>query len=59
MRKHAGFTVAALTFALAVILLSASHLDQTVADALQPSAAIPHVAAVSSFLPVRSLEPVW
>ncbi len=58
MRKHASFTVAALSFALAVILLAVSHLNETVADA-QPSAGTPQVVPVSSFLPVKSLEPAW
>ncbi len=59
MRKHASFTVAALTLALAVILLAVSHLDETVAGGLQPKAGTPYAAPVSSFLPVKGLEPLW
>ncbi len=61
MRKHTSFTAAALALvALAVILLAVSPGNETVADALQPRAGTaPQFAPVSSFLPVKRLEPNW
>jgi hypothetical protein len=58
MRKHIGFAVTALAV-LGLLLFGMSSQDETVADALRPRAGMPHVAPVSSFLPVKSLQPLW
>jgi hypothetical protein len=58
MRKHIGFTVAALAV-LGLILFGMSNQDETVADALRPRAGTPYVAPVSSYLPSKSLQPLW
>ena len=59
MRKHLTFAVAAIVFALSLILFAAFNADETTAsDTLRARAGTPHVAPVNSFLGAKELEPV-
>jgi hypothetical protein len=60
MRKKITFAVAALVFALSLILFAAFNADETTAAAtLRTSAGPQHGVPVNSFLGVKELEPVW
>jgi hypothetical protein len=60
MRKQITFAVAAIVFALSLILFAAFNADETTAsDTLRAKAGTQYAAPVNSFLGVRNLEPVW
>jgi hypothetical protein len=60
MRKQTTFAVAALVFALSLILFAAFNADETTAsDTLRASAGPQRGVPVNSFLGVKELEPVW
>jgi hypothetical protein len=60
MRKNISFGIAALVFALFLILFAAFNANETTAsDTLRARAGTPHAVPVDSFLGVKKLEAVW
>ena len=60
MRKQTTFAVAALVFALSLIVFAAFNADETTASDTRRAIAGPqHALPVDSFLGVRKLETVW
>ena len=60
MRKQATFAIAAIIFALSMILFGAFSVDKTTAsDTRRVSAGPQYAAPLNSFLGVRKLEEVW
>ena len=60
MRKQTTFAVAAIVFALSLILFAAFNADETTAsDTLRAKPGTQHGVPVNSFLGVKNLDPVW
>jgi hypothetical protein len=60
MRKHFTFALAAIVFALSLILFAAFNADETTAsNTLRAKPGTQYAVPVNSFLGVKNLDPVW
>jgi hypothetical protein len=59
MRKDTGFAVVAIALVFTVAFCAWSSVVATSPDMVRPQAGMPYGAAVGSFLPIQTLDPIW